>query len=206
MTLTDPCPTTALSEGTNPFKTLAPHVYTLGDALPHKVTYDIDTIVNKASTVNCGTPFIVFVNEDDSTIDSAVFTEDRNTVNAYEFLSGAGPLTNIAKARDYNLRFKYYYSQQTLNVFTSDVFVVSIVDGCDPHLAGYTPLPVVIPATLTNQDYVITTTKQYVFPEFTTTPSNCASRLTYRWTNPADSSPSITGTQGDAVTFISNLR
>lgn len=63
------------------------------------------------TSVNCGLRQINFYNLADNTaIDPAVFTQDGSDLNAIEFMTGAGPLTDISKAKVYNLYFTYYYS------------------------------------------------------------------------------------------------
>jgi hypothetical protein len=111
-----------------------------------------------------------------------------------------GPSSDPSKAGQYDLKWKFWYSQQPTN-YIETPFIVQVIDRCDPHIPNFPPQPFVLPSSIANQEYTITDYKEYIIPEFTTGPLYCQSRLTYRWTNPADSSPSITGSQGDAVTF-----
>jgi hypothetical protein len=123
---------------------------------------------------------------------------DKSVIGAYRFT--VGPSSDPSKAGQYDLKWKFRYSQQPTN-YIETPFIVQVIDRCDPHIPNFSPQPLVLPSSIANQEYTITDYKEYIIPEFTTSPLYCQSRLTYRWNNPADSSPTITGSQGDAVTF-----
>jgi len=81
-----------------------------------------------------------------------------------------------------------------------------VIDKCNPHTAGY-GTPTMIPSVIADDSYTIATTvpPTVVLP-FTTSPSYCADRLSYSFIAADDSSPSIIGSQGSAVSFTEATR
>jgi len=115
---------------------------------PTDIVYNFNTIVTTDANVNCGTPTLVFKNFDGTAYDTSVFSENRDFVSTHKFTAGAGPLSTISKAGDYELKFEFYYSKQAGNRVTSDKFIVVIVDECDPHNSY--PQPVLTATTQIN--------------------------------------------------------
>jgi hypothetical protein len=82
---------------------------------------------------------LVFLNEDGTPIEEAVFTDDRENDGAWEFIIGDGPLTDTQYDGDYTLKWKFFFSDAPGNVYESDPFDVSIIDVCNPHDPSYDP-------------------------------------------------------------------
>jgi hypothetical protein len=126
--LIDPCPLATLSVLQNPFE--GHHEYVLRDSA---LTFNFDktTIGGSSSGVFCGAPKVAIVTGSGATSIDDLFTMDN--VNG---VFSVGPNTNILKAGEYSLRFKFYYANAADNFVASPVFVITIIDGCNPP-AGY---------------------------------------------------------------------
>lgn len=199
MVVVDPCPSATLTiNPANPFYTGTPFQYVLGDAAPTKILYDRTQMFTTSTSVYCGDLKIDFINANGNEYDTEVFSELTTVPTASEFIAGAGPLTNILKAKDYELKFKVYYSQYTSNFVASNNFIFAIVDSCDPHNSY--PQPTITATEQPAQTFTITVDDTWTLTPFTTVPAICASRIVYSYV-PATNSPTTVGTQGQAITF-----
>lgn len=184
--------------------TTGPFYYELGASQPTQISYDINSLV-VPSIYDCGNLILTFLNADDSALDAVVFSENRNVANNYKFIVGQGPLTNIAKAGPYPLKFKVRYADAPANEAESSVFIVHVIDPCLPHEAWTSPV-ISVPTLLPQEYYISADTKVYTVPEFTVQPTICQTRITYSFDPATDSSPSIIGVGGPAATFSSGSR
>lgn len=200
LTLTDPCPGASLLL-TTPNAFTGPFQYILGDLTPTVVTYDPFSLFSTNTAVSCGNLVIAFYNQaDDTTPDGAVFSQTITSQTQFNFVIGAGPLTDISKAGDYNIYYKIWYQDYAANFVQSGPFLVSVIDSCNPHTG--LGAPVITASTTVPQSYVITDPATlYQVPAFTVTPAICQSRLEYAFDPATDSSPSIIGVGGSAATF-----
>lgn len=199
MTIQDVCATQTITILEPNAFTQGPFQYELGDAQSTKIAYDIESLI-VPSIYDCGDKILTFINSDDSVMDPIVFSEDRSIQSNFKFIIGAGPLTKVSKAGTYNLKFTMRYAEAPENFEVSSVFVVHIIDPCDPHIAYSSPT-FTVPSFLPQEYLISADTKVYTIPEFTVSPSICQTRITYSFNPNTDSSPSIIGIGGSAATF-----
>lgn len=156
--------------------------------------YNIDDMIISDTFVHCGTPVIEFVTSNDLTL-PAIFSEEKITVPNYKLILAQNSSPGIAQ--DYYLKWRFWYSDQPSNVVLAPVFLVQVIDRCDPHPIDYTPMPVINVPSFTDQTLYITYPVQYTTPSFTVTPVECLSRLSVTYTGAV---PTTVGNDGDAVT------
>lgn len=129
-TLLDTCATAILSDGVNPFAN-GPFQYVLVLDTQLVIGYDVDTIVTSSTTINCGPLVLQFSDSTGQTIDPTYFVDDQSDRNNAEFR--VGPTTNVQAAGDHFFKFNAYFTDAPANVYESQVFLVAIVNACDPH-------------------------------------------------------------------------
>lgn len=107
---------------------------------------------------------------------------------------------DTSKAGDKYLYYTYYYSQNPGTVYTSNVFLIAIVNACNPHNSYQQPT---ITATAQSaQTFTITDTGSWTINFFETVPEYCVDEVQYSY-DPNNDTPDTTGTSGDAFSFDS---
>ena len=127
MTLVDPCPTTTLTIN-SPF---VPKLYTLRDPQIDQ-SWNINSIVSKATAVDCGPLAVDFFNDDatKSSLDASIFGDIRVTTGDFKFINLY--TEDTSKKGTYPIKFRAYYTKYILNVVTlPNAFITTIVDPCD---------------------------------------------------------------------------
>jgi len=185
MTLVDPCPTTTLTIN-SPF---VPKLYTLRDPQIDQ-SWNINSIVSKATAVDCGPLAVDFFNDDatESSLDTSIFADIRVNTGDFKFINLY--TEDTSKKGTYPIKFRAYYTEYISNVVTlPNAFVTTIIDPCDK------PTSVQSPSALTNQEYTITQNPVfYTVPVYTADPSWCAIRYTY----------TVTDSDGNVVNSITS--
>jgi hypothetical protein len=109
--IVDPCLTTALTLGANPFAGYTEH--NLGQntqSLPWNKT----GLLTKSTSIDCGPIIVEFYNSNGSIVDPTLFDDTRNgdqTANNFNILETDDNL----KVGIYNLKYKVYYQDAPLN-------------------------------------------------------------------------------------------
>lgn len=80
---------------------------------------------------------IVFTTATGGALDSEVFSQDKS--DPANHLFQIGEVTNFNKAGTYNLKWKYYFSQQPTRFVESPIFTVNVLDKCAPHDGSAAP-------------------------------------------------------------------
>lgn len=116
----DPCASATLTIATNPFAS-GPFTYVLTESqVP--IFYNNNALVTSDALVNCGTPVIEFMTDDDMTIDTVLFDDIQAIDGNYQF--NIGPTNLVSKKGDYQLKWIFYYSNSSSNRVVSPIFIV----------------------------------------------------------------------------------
>lgn len=156
-----------------------------------------------SASVDCGAVLFEFLTSSNSAIDTSVFQDNRAVDGAYKFK--IGPISTASKAKAYNLKLKIYYSNAPGNA-QFQPFIVNVVDPCKPHVVGYPQPTITFLGSLVDKTYTITQAAdtQDVSSLYSTSPAHCAGRLVFAHNPSMDSVPSVVGSQGSAVSFVTD--
>lgn len=94
--------------------------------------------------------------------------------------------------------WEFHYQQKPLNKIRSPIFLVQIIDSCNPHPAGYAPQPQINAVAQPAQTFIVTQVSSFFITPFTTVPSHCADRIVYNF------GPNIYGQGGNSLTHNTN--
>ena len=101
--LEHPCPTTELTLQSSPF-TDSTYVLKSEDLTQE---WNIDSILTSATSIDCGEISVEFFNDDGSTLDQTLFSDDR-TGTPYKFKTLS--TEDVSKAGSYPIRYRAFYT------------------------------------------------------------------------------------------------
>lgn len=189
----DPCPTTPLTIEKNPFAESAPYLYVLRDGAI-EIPFDASELGSKMTEAYCGAPTVEFLLDDGTPVNDAFVytTEDAHMLSI-------GYTEDFATAGEFNMKFRFYFSNAPDNYVDSDTWFVEVIDACNPPASYGMPPTITLPA-LDDLSYVIAQPPViYKLPIIETEIPYCSERVQYRIETDA------VGTDGPAVSIGGEL-
>lgn len=173
MTIFSNCPKGEVFITADPFQNDSPYQYVLR-AAALEVSYQLNTIGSIAESVTCGNPVIEFITGSGQTDLPAIFKPD---YERQQFMVGVSADTDFAG--DLYMRYKYYNSIRPEAFKVSEVFKITVVDGCNPPV-WYAEQLELVPPTFATQHYTITDHMiTYEAPPWSAVPEYCAEVIPY---------------------------